>query len=507
MTESRYLSTRWELILLLASATFVVYNLRVCISVAVLEMEDDLNWSNSQTGLVLSSFYWGYAAGQLPSGWLIQEHGAKQLLGISVFMPALLTLLIPAVSQASFGGLLVLCTLRGLFASGTFPSCYYFFSNWIPKAEKTKMVTTVMGGMYLGQVTALSVSDYIEDIDIEIAGTSVHGSSCIFYLFGLLGVAWYPIWQYYAYEYPEDHPDASSDELTLINYGKRGSNFIKSCDNDEERSCCAVENPLASNPGLDSAMLEREVEADDATLELTGKSDTLSSVGASSRRRRNENTLADTIPWGAFVTHPSALVLLFTFFTQNWIINMLLSEIPSYFEDVLGFDAKESGLLSIVPYAVQLAAVVCFGRLFEYLHVERNWPTRKVRQVAQFTAFGGASTGLLLCAFSSNAYIGYMFLVIALAFFGATQSGIGCAFLDVSPNYGSSLYTLANLCGAVAGLASPLIVAVSTSAWKSSWGWQFVFLLTAGLCYLSLFLWYFYQTSDIVPELNTPRKL
>jgi len=218
MSELRYLSTRWELILLLASATFVIYNLRVCISVAVLEMEDDLNWSESQTGLVLSSFYWGYALGQLPSGWLIQQYGAKHILGCSVFIPALLTLLIPIVSQSSFGGLLVLCTFRGLFASGTFPSCYYFFSNWIPKTEKTKMVTTVMGGMYLGQVTALSISHYIEDINIDIlgTGTAIHGSSCIFYLFGLLGVLWYPMWLVYGVEYPEDHPDATIEEIDLI---------------------------------------------------------------------------------------------------------------------------------------------------------------------------------------------------------------------------------------------------------------------------------------------------
>lgn len=49
----------WELMFLLASATFVVYNLRVCVSVAVLDMSDDLDWTDAEKGYVLSAFYWG----------------------------------------------------------------------------------------------------------------------------------------------------------------------------------------------------------------------------------------------------------------------------------------------------------------------------------------------------------------------------------------------------------------------------------------------------------------
>ncbi len=53
------LSPAWELMFLMASGTFVTYNLRVCFSVAVLGMRDELNLSESQKGYLLSSFYWG----------------------------------------------------------------------------------------------------------------------------------------------------------------------------------------------------------------------------------------------------------------------------------------------------------------------------------------------------------------------------------------------------------------------------------------------------------------
>jgi len=35
-------------------------------------------------------------------------------------------------------------------------------------------------------------------------------------------------------------------------------------------------------------------------------------------------------------------------------------------------------------------------------------------------------------------------------------------------------------------------------------GWQLVFLLTAAQCAFTMVLWYKYQTSDYIPELNTP---
>ena len=39
------------------------------------------------------------------------------------------------------------------------------------------------------------------------------------------------------------------------------------------------------------------------------------------------------------------------------------------------------------------------------------------------------------------------------ALIGASQSGLGCCFLDVSPTFSSTLYTIGNMVGAVAGVA------------------------------------------------------
>lgn len=355
------LPARWETILFLASATFVAYNIRVCLSVAVLDMKDALNWSDADKAWVLSSFYWGYAIGQLPAGWLTQQYGAKQVLAGSIFFPAILTMLIPVVSEYSYYLLLLVCALRGLFSSGTFPSCYYFFSNWVPKAEKTKLVTTVMGGNYLGSVSALSLSGFLAECNINIFGSYIRGWKVIFYFFGLMGVVWFPIWQAFGYDYPEDHPRCSAEELEIIKSGKKDLLMPTNC-----QKSSGLYDVVSQRPDGDTMY---DIDKDGAHI---------NDADAASAGHPAQEGSGTTIPWDAFVSHPASLVILYTFFTQNWIVNMLLSEIPTYFTEQLGFDSEESGILSIAPYLVQLASVVGFGHFFEYLHIEKGWTTREV---------------------------------------------------------------------------------------------------------------------------------
>jgi MFS family permease len=102
--------------------------------------------------------------------------------------------------------------------------------------------------------------------------------------------------------------------------------------------------------------------------------------------------------------------------------------------------------------------------------------------------------------------VAYTFLILSLFFFGANHSGIHCAYLDVSPNFSSIMNTVGNTGGAVAGLTGPLIVSAFTITFKGVWGWRAVFLLVYGLCILALTFWALFQTSSIVPVLNTPKR-
>lgn len=87
---------------------------------------------------------------------------------------------------------------------------------------------------------------------------------------------------------------------------------------------------------------------------------------------------------------------------------------------------------------------------------------------------------------------------------GSVQCGIGCAYTDVAPNFSSSLNTIGNTLGAVAGIVGPLVVAFLTEELPFLWGWKLTFFLTGLMSTVALILWSVFMTAEIIPILNTP---
>lgn len=54
---------------------------------------------------------------------------------------------------------------------------------------------------------------------IDIGGTNFGNWPSVFYLFGVIGVIWFPFWALLAYETPDQHPDITREELDFINEG------------------------------------------------------------------------------------------------------------------------------------------------------------------------------------------------------------------------------------------------------------------------------------------------
>jgi hypothetical protein len=86
-------------------------------------------------------------------------------------------------------------------------------------------------------------------------------------------------------------------------------------------------------------------------------------------------------PWVAFFTHPASLVLLQASWVFGWIGFSLLSELPSFLSDQLGFGLQSTGILCVAPYATLFIGAIGFGRFFDYLQHVRHWSVRSIRQV------------------------------------------------------------------------------------------------------------------------------
>mmetsp|Transcript_19811 Transcript_19811/g.36886 ORF Transcript_19811/g.36886 Transcript_19811/m.36886 type:complete len:574 (-) Transcript_19811:40-1761(-) len=532
------LPKRWQLIILFHTGFIIEYCLRVNASVAVLDMKRQYGWTDYERGFMLSSFYWGYTFGQLPSNYIVQRTGAaKMTFACSIFFASLLTILLPFAADISFQTCLVTRACIGLAESAAFPAAYNMYPKWIPANEQTIMITCIMSGLYLGEIFCFLLSGYLIVSDVEVLGVHVGGWQAVFWVFGVVGLIWCPFWMLFIYDSPEDHPSISAEELALLTSSRHKHVPLSVIDSESGHAIgddpvksdieMVVSMPTAASSAPTSSSGGAIASSQVASYRRVASHGGLSSNGLTitspGRGERDPLTVTtqghDThteeandldmeseggAPWAAFLLHPASVTLIVCFWTQNWVGYLILSELPTYFTDHLGFGLKDAGVLSMAPYVAQFLSTLMFGFAFQWLQLNRGWSTRNVRQYAQHACFLGSSGCLLLCGFVNEAASAICLMVSALGFYGACQSGIACAFLDISPRYSSTLNTFANVFASLAGVMTPLVVSAFTDRYAGIWGWRYVFMLTAGQCVFASILWFNYQTSSVVKVLNTP---
>lgn len=183
---------------------------------------------------------WGYAALQIPSGYLATIWSAHKLFSLSLLVSSFANVSIPF--WLDFGGWIALCICRAAIGlcHASFSSCTItILSKWAPPLERSRMckfciineitpiiinlnkkqirncktyVSTigslVTTGSMLGAILALSISGLIADSSLGWPG--------IFYVFGSLGVIMSIILFVFVSDSPESHKSISASEITYI---------------------------------------------------------------------------------------------------------------------------------------------------------------------------------------------------------------------------------------------------------------------------------------------------
>ena len=113
---------RARVVALLALAAFINYVDRGSLATAGPLIRDNFALSNTQFGLLLSAFFWSYAPGQLPAGWLAERLDPRRVLAAGLALWAVATALMGLAK--AFMTLLVLRVLLGLGESVMYPASF-----------------------------------------------------------------------------------------------------------------------------------------------------------------------------------------------------------------------------------------------------------------------------------------------------------------------------------------------------------------------------------------------
>ncbi|KAK2524055.1 Slc17a5 [Columba guinea] len=209
-------SARYNLALLAFFGFFLLYALRVNLSVALVDMVEPnaslaknmtssvcpehsstinvprnttgekYSWDADTQGWILGSFFYGYIITQIPGGYLASKIGGKLLLGFGVFSTSVFTLLTPLAANLGVGYLIAVRALEGL-GEAKWQSC--------------------SGGAQLGTVVSLPLSGLI---------CYYMNWVYVFYIFGALGVLWFFFWMWLVSDTPETHRSISHAEREYI---------------------------------------------------------------------------------------------------------------------------------------------------------------------------------------------------------------------------------------------------------------------------------------------------
>lgn len=176
----RFVVLAWAL-----TAIFLCYVDRVIISLAAIDMQAELSWSDTSKGVILSSFFLGYLIMQPLGGILANRFGGRNVFLCAVMGWSLFTILTPIAARMSFDSLIVTRFLVGFGEGAAFPAVYNLISNWMRKDETSSSIGFMTASSSAGTLFAFLVAGKI---------ISIYGWPSVFYLFGGLGILWSIIW-------------------------------------------------------------------------------------------------------------------------------------------------------------------------------------------------------------------------------------------------------------------------------------------------------------------------
>jgi MFS family permease len=168
---------------LVSTAVFVNYIDRGNLATAAPLMQDQLNLSTTQLGVLLSAFYYGYVPCMPATGWLAERYGAKLVLGLGVALWSLATMTTGFAN--GFAAVLVLRILLGVGESVAFPCASKILANAVEVSRLGVANGFLSFGYLLGPAVGTLAGGYL---------MAIFGWRPVFIVFGALSLVWLLPW-------------------------------------------------------------------------------------------------------------------------------------------------------------------------------------------------------------------------------------------------------------------------------------------------------------------------
>jgi len=173
---------------------------RAAMSVAILPMSSELGYTDTEKGLVSSSYFWGYTVSNVFSGVLCTTVEPWLVLAGGVILWSAFTVLTPAAAYISLPMLVACRALMGVAEGVCLPTIQALLVIWVSDEDKSRAVALVLSGITAGTVGSLYLAPQL---------VSAFGWPSVFVTFGAAGFVWLAAWLPVAGTAPEELKSAA----------------------------------------------------------------------------------------------------------------------------------------------------------------------------------------------------------------------------------------------------------------------------------------------------------
>lgn len=416
-----------------ALAITISYADRSNLSTAIIPMAEAFHWDSLFSGLVLSSFWAGYAVTQVIGGRLADKIGGEKILLVALLGWSFCTGFTPAAASLGNTPLLLIRVLLGAFEGMAFPAIHSMIQKYVSKSGESTSTAVITAACYLGALLSNLAAPAL---------IAQGGFQAVFELFALLPpLLWVPLWWKFIQQ-QQSSPTSSTEADPLV-----------------------IENSIAS-----------PVEA------VVAKQEDISDVTKADAEVGEVFTIRELLQF------PSVWAIIAAQYGQSWGMIGLLSWLPTYFSERFHVPLTELSSFTVLPYFLQMAVAVSAGTVADFLIGRSDVRPILVRKLFQTVGMLGPALCLYLCATLPDLSVSTAseLVDIGSALSALTVAAVSVSHFDISPRNAGTIFGLGNTASCIGGL---IAVPLSGYIFETTHSWSAVFLLFVAHYLLGAVAW------------------
>ncbi|MBC3361892.1 MFS transporter [Pseudomonas sp. SWRI154] len=183
---------------------------RVNIGFVRSHMEHDLGIGAAAYGFGAGLFFIGYALFEVPSNILLQRIGARIWLTRIMLTWGLVAACMAFIQNETH--FYILRFLLGVAEAGFFPGVIYYFTRWLPGAERGKAIAIFLSGSAIASL----ISGPLSGLLLQINGLGMHGWQWMYFIEGMFSVCLCVFVWFWLDSKPHDAKWLSRDEQDAL---------------------------------------------------------------------------------------------------------------------------------------------------------------------------------------------------------------------------------------------------------------------------------------------------